>query len=340
MNVLYLLNHKTLTDFEVPILIKKGYGVYIPKLYQSLSIVNSINHATVGFYDNFLHIHPSDIATLNTVDWFSNQLLPLNIIHIINANFKCIFITLLTKPPLLDQLIHSFTGKVYYRLFGLEGAKSYVPTVRVHPKAGYIFSYSEIYDHECRDVFKKDNSYIVPLGLSNATITTLTNTWNRKNHSIVFVCSRIHPNCKYYYDIYRQFIQEFNQFNYIILGKNNETLLPNPKVFNNLPDSEYHRKISECACMYYHSKEPRHLHYHPLEAIVINIPIVFHQESLLSKYLGNSPGKCKDIDEVRSKIRRIIDGDNVFIQSILSAQMTARNTLMQCNHTGIFDQLL
>ena len=66
---------------------------------------------------------------------------------------------------------------------------------------------------------------------------------------------------------------------------------------NNLDDDEYYRGIATCKCLFYHSIEERHLHYHPLEAIVIGIPIIFFEQSLLSSYLANSEGRCKNIDE-------------------------------------------
>jgi len=71
MNIFYLLNHKTLTDFEVPILTNSGFRCYIPKKYNSLSPVNSINYNTAHYYDNFININPTELSKMNKMDWFS-----------------------------------------------------------------------------------------------------------------------------------------------------------------------------------------------------------------------------------------------------------------------------
>lgn len=340
-NILYLLNHKTLTDFEVPLLVKKGYGVYLPKKYNSLAKENSINYATVSFYDNFLHIQPNVIIELNSIDWFSNVLLSPHIITLINENFKCIFITLLTKAPLLNQLIAQFTGTIYYRFFGLDGNKSYYGLINGHvsPKVKYIFSYPEIYHFEKIKFFNDLNSYIIPLGLSNSKIEQLHNTYNRTRDDVAFVCSRI-SKCPYYGGIYKRFIANFKDIKYIIYGKDNEAVTNDKCIVNNLPDDTFYTSIAECSCIYYHAIEPRHLHYHPLEAIVIGIPIIFHRESLLSSYLHESVGKCDSIEEAILKIKRIVSNDKLFIEALLREQNKAYHKLLQCNNTNIFDGIL
>jgi len=343
-NILYLLNHKVLTDFEVPILNKKGYGVYIPKSYSDLSVVNSINHATVNFYDNYIHISPRDIIELNKIRWFSNIVLSQNIINILNNNFKYIFLTMLTQTKMMNQLIKNFNGTIYYRFFGLSGNATYRDRVNryVSPKVKYIFSYPEIYQYEQKlsKFFNDNNSYVIPLGLSNSLFTKLSGTYNRKSDKIIFVCSRINSKeCKYYFDIYQNFKRNLKNFEHVILGKNNEAVLNDKTIHNNLPDNEYYSLMSSGACMYYHGKEPRHLHYHPLEAIIIGIPVIFYKQSLLSGYLNDSPGKCASLNEVQTKIGRIINKDVEFINQILLEQEKAINLLTQQNNVIVFDKL-
>ncbi len=345
-NILYLLNHKTLTDFEVPIINKRGFGIFIPKIFTSLAAGNSINFATVNFYDNFVHISPDDLITLNQLNWFDNKhVLPHRVMEIINANFKYIFITLLTEGALLRQLIEKFEGVIYYRFFGLDSDKSYVPVVKRYasPKVKYIFSYPEILQFEKRlgAFFNDNNSCAIPLGLSNALIAKLRNTYAPENKAIAFICSRIDPKgCPYYFKIYQNFINAFQDYEYIIFGKNNGAVSANKNIRNNLPDNGYYTSISRCMCMYYHGKEPRHLHYHPLEAIIMGIPIIFHQESLLSSYLPNSPGRCQSMIEIKDRINRIKQNDSDLIKRILDEQKTGYQRLIQSSNTDIFDKIL
>ena len=155
-------------------------------------------------------------------------------------------------------------------------------------------------------------------------------------NKIVFVCSKIEV-CSYYTDIYNKFIKEFvPQYKYILLGKNNEKINDENK-FNNLPDEQYYKKISEHKVMYYHSQEPNHLHYHPLEAIIIGIPVIFYENSLLTSYLPNSPGKCKDINEVYLKLNTIFNNDIEFINNIIHEQNKCIDKLFA---TDIFDKII
>ena len=90
-NILYLFNHKTLTDFEVPILINNGYGVCIVK---KLNNLNTAQHSIVSinnYYDNFLNLDPCIIKKLNNVEWFSNDCISSDIITLLNTYFKFIF---------------------------------------------------------------------------------------------------------------------------------------------------------------------------------------------------------------------------------------------------------
>jgi hypothetical protein len=125
----------------------------------------------------------------------------------------------------------------------------------------------------------------------------------------------------------------------ILLGKDNENI-NNINKMNNLVDDAYYKTISECKLLYYHSKEPRHLHYHPLEAIIIGIPVIFYEESLLNSYLNNSPGKCKTLKEVCSKIDKIFNNDIEFINKIILEQNKIIHHLKRENNISIFNKLL
>jgi hypothetical protein len=62
--------------------------------------------------------------------------------------------------------------------------------------------------------------------------------------------------------------------------------------------------------MFYHSQEPRHLHYHPLEAIATGMPLVYMAGGLLEPLGGpDQPGMCRSYDEAREKITRLRNGD-------------------------------
>lgn len=93
--------------------------------------------------------------------------------------------------------------------------------------------------------------------------------------------------------------------------------------------------------MYYHGQEPRHLHYHPLEAMVIGLPVIFHTGSLLATaYLPQSPGICGSYGEINAKLKRLEEGDHQLRDAIIAYQDTIVDKLRVSNNMSIFDRLL
>ena len=337
-NILYLINHKTFNNFEIPIIINKGYGVFVPKKINSLNFVQNSSFSINNLYDNSLNLNKDIIEKLN-IDWYDNNILiEQEVIDILNNNFKFIFITLLTNGILLNQLIKEFNGNIFYRFFGMESDYRYNSLCSVDNKLKYIFSYPEIYffENTLDNFFNSNNSYVIKLGLPDVFITNYTNTYLPINNKICFVCSKINI-CPYYTNVYNNFILNFKKYNYVILGKNNNNV---KNVINDLNDEMFYKTISNCKLLYYHSKEPRHLHYHPLEAIIIGIPIIFHKESLLTSYLPDSLGKCDNMIDVKNKIDKIMNNDIDFINHIIDEQNKIRNILNINYNKNIFDLIL
>lgn len=336
MNILYLLGHKTLIEFEVPILNSMGFGVLIAKQLGALSNQCHTIHSDLYKFDKFIKLD-TEIDKLNQIDWYSNHPVSNEIMDILNTHFKYIVLTILVgKGGLIHQLVESYKGTILYRFFGREADHSYRDTVIYAPNIKYIFSYPEIYSYELTlsNNFN-DNSYVVPLGLSDSFINKYKNTYKPIINKICFVCCKIN-RCQYYTNIYNSFINMFEGFEYILLGKDN--ILDN--TFNDLSDDEFYKKISECKLLYYHSKEKRHLHYHPLEAVVIGTPVIFHSESLLSSFLKGSPGMCNSIEEIYEKIKRILDNDTTLINSIIEEQNKVIIQLSQEYNKNIFQDVI
>lgn len=342
-NIFYLFGHKTLTEFELPILIENNFGIFLSKNLASLDKSQSI-YTNIYRYDYTLkNINKNDLDKLNNIDWFSNKCVSNEIMNILNNNFKFIFITLLTSGNLLDQLVSEYKGTICYRFFGLQGNYSYKPLIDKYISSNikYIFSYPEIYNYEITlkdNFFNSNNSHVIPLGIPDY-ILKYQKTYNPSNNKICFVCSKIN-NCSYYTKIYNNFINDIgNKYQYTLLGKNNEKL-QDPNKMNNLNDDDYYKTISKCKLLYYHSKEKRHLHYHPLEAIIIGIPIIFYEESLLNSYLSNSPGKCKNINEVYLKIDSVMNNNFDLINKIICEQNKIIERIKIENNKNIFNCIL
>lgn len=357
MKILYLLNHKTLTDFEVPILLKGGHEVYMSKNFNSLKPgENSINHSTSRYYDNFLSTHVTTLKTIDNIDFYSSYYeLSQMEMDIINSHFDCIFLTSLISEKLLNQLSHSFHGEIYFRFFGLSGETSYKDLLSSSfpgtdfSRFKYLFSYQEIIDFELSrkdnfDFFNKENSIFLPLGLSNSFVCNYLETYKPSKSQICFVNSRIDdgPN-SYYRNIYLDFLNKFEGLPFIILGKNNSCVEGKPYILNNLNDDEYYKEFQHSLFMYYHSKEERHLHYHPLEASIIGVPVLFYSQSLLKSFLPNSPGICYSENEMLEKCRLILSRSNKandLINSIITYQNQNIDKLFIGKNLNIFDHFI
>ncbi len=79
--------------------------------------------------------------------------------------------------------------------------------------------------------------------------------------------------------------------------------------------------------MFYHSREPRHLHYHPLEAVAYGMPLIYLKGGLVEALMGkDKPGACDTYEEAEQKLRRILDGDEAFTQLVIESQSSLLDT--------------
>jgi hypothetical protein len=348
---MFICSHQTLLDFEIPILLKSNCEVFVVKKLdnlnkQYLTVKQNVN--ILEYYDSLLTIPKEDLNKLNNEDWYNNNYKSVELIDILNNYFDFIICTLLTDGNFLHQLKNNFKGKICFRFFGREHPYNYdfffnkISQTEIN-KFQYWFSYQEVLDWEFKNhqLVKKDNCFIIPIGYSEIFINKYLDSWNSVNNRICFICSKVNV-CGYYTNIYNTFEKNFSDFikddKVIVLGCNNNI---NKTYFkNDLDNEEFFNEIKLSSVMYYHSTEPRHLHYHPFEAIIIGIPVIFHSESLLSTFLPDSPGKCTSLDEVKEKIQLVLDKDESFISSILESQKKCRELIHPKNLLNIFEPIL
>ena len=190
-------------------------------------------------------------------------------------------------------------------------------------------------------MFHSLNSFFVPLGLPDAFFENYENTHQPIEPHFVFVVSNV-DIVQYYSNIYDHFNTLCKDFTFIILGKNNDEIQQKDSRFRNqLPDKEYFKAMGESLAMYYHSREPHHVHYHPLEALVIGLPVIYYSDSLLAtSFLKGSPGECKNEKEVLLKLSLLRDGDVELKTSILKFQEPIKETLRMKNNWNIFNSIL
>jgi glycosyltransferase involved in cell wall biosynthesis len=140
------------------------------------------------------------------------------------------------------------------------------------------------------------------------------------------VCPSIKTAPLYYGAIYKQFKTDFGEFPHIISGSQ-PIPVPDPNVTGFVTEDRMLRFYRELQVMYYHSREPRHIHYHPLEAIVHGMPVVYMRGGLMESFdKGNQAGACDTVAEARLKVKKVLRGDQEFIRAIQSSQNTIVET--------------
>ncbi len=94
-----------------------------------------------------------------------------------------------------------------------------------------------------------------------------------------------------------------------------------PNVLGFLPLEDHRRNMRMMSAMFYHSREPRHVHFHPFEAVQSGMPLVFMAGGLLDRLGGRGlPGRAETIDRARGMLRRLLAGDRGLIDAIRDTQ--------------------
>lgn len=366
LRVLWILNHTTLMEWEVPMLLAEGFEVFIPKV---LPVGPNGRTATVtDAHDSSLTIPPDELAFLNTVNFYDAPLCRRTA-DIINRNFDVAIAA--SIYPGLYYLMRCFEGRIFMRAFGHAGDFNYEsatatipfetldhssytrvstwpgrvlaklrnrmpiadkPTyhnvvmeemTRIRDRVYLAAAYEQIIDHE--RPFLKRRSVFMPLALPESLLKT-DGTWTGGEDRILFVCPNI-DQIDYYRRIYLRFREELGTFPYWVAGRQDLAGVDAPlstqdeNILGYIARERLDELLRRCFCMFYHSQEPRHLHYHPLEAIATGMPLVYMAGGLLEPLGGpDQPGMCRSYDEAREKIARLRDGDAALREAICARQ--------------------
>lgn len=364
--LLWLLNHTTLMEWEVPMLRELGFEVFVPKVLPDGPNGRTAN-VTVS-HDSGLTIPAADLDHLNTVNFYDAPL-SRHTAAVLNRHFGTAIAA--SIYPGLYYLLRCFRGQIFMRAFGHAGnfdydsatatipfdtldPSSFAPPTswparilarlrlrlpgRDRPVAHNIVTaemfrvrnrlylgaaYEQIIAHE--QPFLRDRSVFLPLALPDS-ILEAGDTWTGGEGRVLFVCPNI-DQIDYYRRIYLRFREELGGFPAWIAGRqdlqgvNAPLTTEDDCILGFVSRNRLDELMRQCVCMFYHSEEPRHLHYHPLEAIVAGQPLVFMAGGLLESLGGgDQPGLCRSYDEARVKIGRLLGGDVGFQETIRERQ--------------------
>jgi hypothetical protein len=322
---MWLLNHSSARKFEVPVLRKLGYEVFTPKIYPNDANFRS---ASVDFREDAnLTIPAEALEILNKADWYEGP--DRKTWDIANAYFDMAFFILFNVRG-VEKMCRRFKGELLWRAYGLAGENTYSRVLTSHPqyisaktafrKLGSRFWFAEGYSnlHEVEEPWLQSRAVYLPLGMAGADSVDPT-AWSGGDKRIFFVCPDIGFNPPYA-EIYNEFKHQFKGFPYAIGGAQS-IAVSDPNVLGYLPFEEHQKNMKHLQLMFYHSREPRHIHYHPFESVRAGMPLIFMGGGMLDRMGGKDlPGRARTWDEARGKVQRILDGDQKFIERVRATQ--------------------
>lgn len=319
---LWLMNHFTLRQFEVPLLIEMGFEVYCPNSfpYDEGNMSASVDRQ----YDKTLSIDAETLEKLNQIDFYGE--LSRDAISLINTHFDIVFMGFF--PEQFYSIVANFEGVIIFQPFGLAAGATYTDILyqTVGPKvfealrmASGRFFFGQAYRNldKIEGEYFQEHAIYLPLGLKNAYVTR---RWRGGDNRILFVCPRIYST-QYFGNIYKEFKKNFSGYDYVVGGAQPINDKSDRHIVGFVDDQEYEYNMTHLGVMFYHSRERRHLHYHPLEAVKNGMPLIFMSGGMLDELGGkNLPGRCETIGEARKKIDRIFLNDQKFIEEIIKSQ--------------------
>ena len=324
--VAWLLTHAALRSAEVPVLRSLGCEVWTQKAFPDTAAYRSCR-ADMG-WDTHLTLPADELALLNGFDFYTQPITD-TIADILNRRFDLVVIDGFALKA--RETLTRFRGPVLMRAFGIAHPNSYSAVFFKHNLPGLASVIRSNYDRFHFGAFYEPViPHEVPL-LSNRgfhlPITLPSGAWAREgtwtggDPSVFFVCPSInsHPECR---NIYDNFKAHFGDLPHVIAGRQTDPV-DDPRVRGFMEADEYAEKFRTAALMFYHSTEPRHLHYHPVEAMASGMPVVYMRGGLLERFdNGSQAGACDTFAEAREKAKRILAGDTDLVTQIRESQQT------------------
>lgn len=328
---MWIVNHKTLLPAEVPIFRDLGYEVFIPK-----SIPNDPGYRSgvVTYeYDESLTISDGALDVLNAHDFYGElhhyRSWSPTLRGIINKEFDVIVSSLSAFiSPLREAILH-FDGLVCARSFGLTAPDRYIELLEWlkmgdlsdkmaerGPNYSFVQGYANLADIEPPGLASNAHTVTVPLPHS---FFIHQSSWTGGGKDLVFVCPGIEAK-GYYRKVYEGIKRDFGDLPHRIFGRQISPI-DDPAILPFLNDDELLSLYVNAPVFVYPSTEARHIHYSPIEAMIVGAPVLYLRGSL-SDVLAEQrlAGACDDIADMRAKAKRLLAGDDALSRGIRTEQ--------------------
>ncbi|KAA0073020.1 hypothetical protein [Tardiphaga sp. P9-11] len=328
---MWIVNHKTLLPAEVPIFRDLGYEVFIPK-----SIPNDPGYRSgvVTYeYDQSLTISAAALDVLNAHDFYGElrhyRAWSPTLRGVINREFDVIVSSISAFISPLREAIRHFDGLVCARAFGLTSPDRYIellewlrlgdlPDEMAKRGSNYTFvqGYANLASIEPPTLAANPHTVTVPLP---ASFFLHQASWQGGGKDLVFVCPGIEAK-GYYRTVYEGIKRNFGDLPHRIFGRQIAPI-DDPAILPFLNDDDLVNLYVNAPAFVYPSTEARHIHYSPIEAMIVGAPVLYLRGSL-SDVLAEEKlaGACDDITEMRAKANRLLAGDRALSNRIRAEQ--------------------
>jgi hypothetical protein len=325
--ILWVVNHRTLMPAEVPILRSLGWEVFVPKVIPDHDL--GYRSAAITYeYDALLALPKTALRVLNQHNFYERIWAP-TVEDIVNRHFDAIVTHFSYYTTSLSEAARKFHGLVVARAFGREHPRSYSDFASIGPHKNllselealgdrFVFGqgYDNLADIEVPEIRRRAHTITVPLP---AEYYRHKDSWKGGGAHAVFVCPAI--NSPYYGDIYRSIKRDFGDVPHVIFGRQ-VAQVNDPAVLPYLTDADLLALYAAAPVFVYPHVEPRHVHYSPLEAMVVGTPTLYLRGALIDMLTGYAdlPGACSNVGEMRAKARRLLCGDLAMAEEIRATQ--------------------
>jgi hypothetical protein len=322
--IAWLLNHRTLMPYEADLIHRLGFEVFTPKVIPESRFRSAmVTHE----FDRTLSIPTKALKALNRQNFYEDAWRP-DVVTALNRYFGSVFV--IPHGIGVGQALDNFEGNILLRAFGLsEAGGTYADLLSylhsstllrridaIHDRFFFAEGYDNLHDPEPPEL--AGTAMHLPLGAPRY-IVEQTPGWKHTDRRILFSCPSIaaDPHQRQVYDDFRVV---FGDMPHAIVGAQ-ETPIDDPNVLGFVTDDQLSHLYRSCSALYYHSREPRHVHYTPLEAAAAGMPIVFHRGSLVDRLSGgNALGGVHTSDEARALLVRLVEGDDEFAAELVASQ--------------------
>jgi hypothetical protein len=327
--LLWVVNHRTLMPAEVPILRSLGWEVFVPKIIPSHD--TGYRSGAISYeYDSALMLPKTALRVLNHHKFYE-QPWSATVEDIINEHFSAIIVSFSFYTMPLHESVHKFSGVIIARTFGREHPRTYTELAEGGQQKvlmsdigalgdRFIFgqAYNNLAEVEARELRCRAHTITVPLP---SEFYRHSKGWRGGCDKAIFLCPSIQKG-SYYGDIYDGIKRDFGDLPHVIFGRQVGPV-DDPAVMPYLSDEDLVSLYATAPVFVYPHTEPRHVHYSPLEAMIIGTPTLYMRGALIDQLTGSAdlPGACRDIEEMREKTKRLLNGDANLAEAIRAAQV-------------------